>query len=201
MNRSLDPFMVASLLKQLLAQEVEAVEKSREAKKDHSEVRKRYPHRPQRVCVCACLCVCVCVVRSQRFGFMLASASECVYTGRCGSWFVRVCVCGCVCLCACVCVVCRCVCVCVCACVCVCGCLCGCLWVSLISLATGWRWAGRAQQGYQASCAKVQWHVLCQQAVAARRQVGDSDQELGLQQLHPRGALQAHEEGPRFEYA
>jgi len=33
--------MVASLLKQLLAQEVEAVEKSREAKKDHSEVRKR----------------------------------------------------------------------------------------------------------------------------------------------------------------
>jgi len=128
---------------------------------------------------------------------MPACASECVYTGRCGSWFVRVCVCGCVCVFVLVFVLC----VGVFACVCVCGCLCGCLWVSLISLATGWRWAGRAQQGYQASCAKVQWHVLCQQAVAARRQVGDSDQELGLQQLHPRGALQAHEEGPRFEYA
>ena len=43
LNRSLDPFMVASLLKQLLAQEVEAAEKSREAnqKKDRSKVLKR----------------------------------------------------------------------------------------------------------------------------------------------------------------
>ena len=43
MNRSLDPFMIASMLKLLLEQEVQAVEKIREAnqKKDRSKVLKR----------------------------------------------------------------------------------------------------------------------------------------------------------------